>query len=134
MGSKAFNSKKTNDKVTKANKVKENKFKKSTSNDPDVLVTLTAGMKYKVPGKRQRVIIGSIVIGLNVLLVISVLVYFYNPAFQEFVYNFGRWAWLYKSNILIIRPDLVGSLEIGKYYYLKNKSKVWLRIFSRVLR
>ena len=85
MGSKAFNSKKTNDKATKANK-----FKKSTSNDPDVLVNLPAGMKYKVPGKRQRVIIGSIVIGLNVLLVISVLVYFYNPGFQEFVYNFGR--------------------------------------------
>ena len=86
MGSKAFNSKKTNDKATKANK-----FKKSTPNDPDVLVNLPAGMKYKVPGKRQRVIIGSIVIGLNVLLVISVLVYFYNPGFQEFVYNFGRW-------------------------------------------
>ena len=61
MGSKAFNSKKTNDKATKANKVKDNKFKKSTSNDPDVLVNLPAGMKYKVPGKRQRVIIGSIV-------------------------------------------------------------------------
>ena len=91
MGSKAFNSKKTNDKETnKTNKVKNNKFKKSTSNDPDVLVNLPAGMKYKVPGKRQRVIIGSIVIGLNVLLVVSVLVYFYNPSFQEFVYNFGR--------------------------------------------
>ena len=92
MGSKAFNYKKTNDKVTKSNKVKENnnKFKKSTSNDPDVLVNLPAGMKYKVPGKRQRVIIGSIVIGLNVLLVISVLVYFYSPSFQDFVYNFGR--------------------------------------------
>ena len=91
MGSKASNSKKNNDKATyKASKVKENKFKKSSSNDPDVLVNLPAGMKYKVPGKRQRVIIGSIVIGLNVLLVISVLVYFYNPSFQEFIYNFGR--------------------------------------------
>ena len=90
MGSKASNSKKTNDKRIKTNKVKDNKFKKSSSNDPDVLVNLPAGMKYKVPGKRQRVIIGSIVIGLNVLLVISVLVYFYNPSFQEFIYNFGR--------------------------------------------
>ena len=90
MGSKASNSKKTKDNVTKSNKIKNNKFKKSSPNDPDILVNLPAGMKYKVPGKRQRVIIGSIVIGLNVLLVIGVLVYFYNPSFQEFVYNFGR--------------------------------------------
>ncbi len=90
MGSKASNSKKTNDKSIKTDKVKGNKFKKSTPNDPDVLVNLPAGLKYKVPGKRQRVIIGSVVIGLNVLLVISVLVYFYNPSFQDFIYNFGR--------------------------------------------
>ncbi len=90
MGSKASNSKKNNNSNTKANKVKGSKFKKSSSNDPDVLVNLPAGLKYKVPGKRQRVIIGSIVIGLNVLLVISVLVYFYNPSFQDFIYNFGR--------------------------------------------
>ncbi len=90
MGSKASKSKKTNDKATKMNKIKDNKFKKSSSNDSDVIVNLPAGLKYKVPGKRQRVIIGSIVIGLNVLLVISVLIYFYNPSFQEFIYNFGR--------------------------------------------
>ena len=90
MGSKASNSKKNNDKGIQTNKVKGNKFKKLSSNDQDVLVNLPAGMKYKVPGKRQRVIIGSIVIGLNVLLVISVLVYFYSPSFQEFIYNFGR--------------------------------------------
>tara|TARA_Y100001968_G_C19258467_1_gene668008 strand:+ start:394 stop:669 length:276 start_codon:yes stop_codon:yes gene_type:complete len=90
MGSKASSSKKTKDKANKSNKVKENKFKKSSSKDPDVLVNLPAGLKYKVPGKRQRVIIGSIVIGLNVLLVISVLIYFYSPSFQEFIYNFGR--------------------------------------------
>ena len=90
MSSKASNSKKAKDKSSKTDKVQGNKFKKSSSQDPDVLVNLPAGLKYKVPGKRQRVIIGSIVIGLNVLLVISVLVYFYNPSFQDFVYNFGR--------------------------------------------
>ena len=90
MGSKDSNSQKAKDKPTKTNKVKANKFKKSTSKDADVLVNLPAGLKYKIPGKRQRVIIGSIVIGLNVLLVISVLVYFYSPSFQDFVYNFGR--------------------------------------------
>ena len=90
MGSKASNSKKTKDKEIKTDKVQGNKFKKSSPNDSDVLVNLPAGLKYKVPGKRQRVIIGSIVIGLNVLLVISVLVYFYSPSFQDFIYNFGR--------------------------------------------
>ena len=90
MSSKASNSKKTKNKAIKTDKVQENKFKKSSSKDSDVLVNLPAGLKYKVPGKRQRVIIGSIVIGLNVLLVISVVFYFYSPSFQEFVYNFGR--------------------------------------------
>jgi len=90
MGSKASNPKKTKDKTSKTDKVQGNKFKKSSPNDPDVLVNLPAGLKYKVPGKRQRVIIGSIVIGLNVLLVLSVLAYFYSPSFQDFVYNFGR--------------------------------------------
>tara|TARA_B100001029_G_scaffold158398_1_gene145031 strand:+ start:809 stop:1084 length:276 start_codon:yes stop_codon:yes gene_type:complete len=90
MGSKASNSKKTNDKAVKTDKAQANKFKKSSPKDSDVLVNLPAGLKYKVPGKRQRVIIGSLVIGLNVLLVVSVLVYFYSPSFQDFVYNFGR--------------------------------------------
>ena len=90
MGSKATNSNKNKDKAIKTDKVQESKFKKSSPKDPDVLVNLPAGLKYKVPGKRQRVIIGSIVIGLNVLLVVSVLVYFYNPSFQDFIYNFGR--------------------------------------------
>ena len=90
MSSKASNSKKAKDKAIKTDKVQGNKFMKSGPQDPDVLVNLPAGLKYKVPGKRQRVIIGSIVIGLNVLLVISVLVYFYNPSFQDFIYNFGR--------------------------------------------
>ena len=90
MGSKASNSKKNKDKAIKADNLQGNKFKKSSPKDPDVLVNLPAGLKYKVPGKRQRVLIGSIVIGLNVLLVISVLVYFYNPSFQDFIYNFGR--------------------------------------------
>ena len=90
MGSKASNSKQTKDKGITTDKGQGSKFKKSKPKDPDVLVNLPAGLKYKVPGKRQRVIIGSIVVGLNVLLVISVLVYFYSPSFQDFVYNFGR--------------------------------------------
>ena len=56
----------------------------------EVLLNLPAGFKYKMPGKNQRVLIGSIVVGLNVLLVISVVAYFYIPAFQDFIYNVGR--------------------------------------------
>ena len=51
MGPKSSNSKKTKDKAIKSDKVKDNKFKKSSTNDPDVLVNLPAGLKYKVPGK-----------------------------------------------------------------------------------
>ncbi len=90
MSSKATNAKKAKNKSIKTDKNQSNKFRTTRTKDPDVLVNLPAGLKYKVPGKRQRVIIGSIVIGLNVLLVISVLVYFFSPSFQEFIYNFGR--------------------------------------------
>tara|TARA_Y100001968_G_scaffold267191_1_gene257030 strand:- start:278 stop:547 length:270 start_codon:yes stop_codon:yes gene_type:complete len=64
--------------------------KKGSSDDKNVLLNLPAGLKYKIPGRRQRVLIGGIVIGLNALLVLCVVLYFYSPAFQEFVYNFGR--------------------------------------------
>ena len=75
-------------KTSKSSKNKSNT--KSNGSDPNVLLNLPAGFKYKVPGKQQRIIIGSIVIGLNVLLVLSVALYFYSPGFQDFVYNIGR--------------------------------------------
>ena len=62
----------------------------SSSEDKEVLLSLPAGLKYKLPGKQQRIIIGSIVVGLNLLLVIAVIVYFYSPDFQSFIYNLGR--------------------------------------------
>ena len=48
------------------------------------------GLKYKLPSKRQRVIVASLVIGLNALLVIAVILYFNNSSFQQFIYNVGR--------------------------------------------
>ena len=90
MASKASNPKKSKDKSKKTVKSLESVGKTSNTKDSDVLVNLPAGLKYKVPGKRQRVIVGSIVIGLNLLLVISVILYFYSPTFQDFIYNFGR--------------------------------------------
>ena len=57
--------------------------------ESEVLIKV-GGLEYKTPGKRQRLVIASIVVGLNVLLVLSVALYFYSPAFQEFIYNVGR--------------------------------------------
>ncbi len=77
-------------KSKKPNKVKgESKFAKNQE-DQEVLLKMPGGLEYKMPGKRQRVVIGSIVIGLNVLLVLAVILYFYSPAFQDFIFNVGR--------------------------------------------
>ena len=66
------------------------KFKsKSQSSNEEVLIKV-GGFEYKTPGRRQRIILGSIVLGLNVILVLAVALYFYSPAVQEFVFNFGR--------------------------------------------
>ncbi len=90
MGSKASNSNNSKNKSKKTDKNQEKQRKFKTQVDPDVVVNLPGGLKYKLPGKRQRVVIGSIVVGLNVLLVLSVILYFYSPAFQDFIYNVGR--------------------------------------------
>ncbi len=60
------------------------------SNNQEVLLKLPGGFEYKMPGKRQRIIVASIVVGLNFLLVIAVGLYFYVPSFKEFIYNIGR--------------------------------------------
>ena len=45
---------------------------------------------YTLPGKKQINIFGSIVIGLNMILVLLVIVYLKNQAFHDFVFNVGR--------------------------------------------
>ena len=45
---------------------------------------------YTLPGKNQINIFGSIVIGLNMILVLLVILYLKNQAFQDFVFNVGR--------------------------------------------
>ncbi len=81
----SFNEKNT----TKVNNKVKKKDQK-TSTEGEVLLKLPGGWKYQLPGKRQRVILGFLVIGLNVFLVIAVILYFYVPSFQDFVYNVGR--------------------------------------------
>ena len=74
----------------KANNKKIDNRSNNNSKEGEVLLSLPGGFKYQLPGKRQRVILGSVVLGLNLILVLAVVVYFYSPAFQSFVYNFGR--------------------------------------------
>ena len=88
MGSKKPSQFSDEKKKPKMNSVKSN----SSDNNKreEVLLNLPAGLKYRMPGKRQRVLIGSIVVGLNLVFVLGVIVYFYSPPFQQFVYNLGR--------------------------------------------
>ena len=45
---------------------------------------------YTLPGKKQINIFGSIVIGLNIILVLLVILYLKNQEFRDFVFNVGR--------------------------------------------
>ena len=45
---------------------------------------------YTLPGKKQINIFGSIVLGLNLILILLVILYLKNKAFHDFVFNVGR--------------------------------------------
>ena len=45
---------------------------------------------YTLPGKKQINIFGSLVIGLNIILILLVILYLNNQEFHEFVFNVGR--------------------------------------------
>ena len=45
---------------------------------------------YTLPGKKQINIFGSIVIGLNIILLLLVILYLNNQEFHDFVFNVGR--------------------------------------------
>ena len=45
---------------------------------------------YTLPGKKQINIFGSIVIGLNMILVLLVILYLKNQEFHDLVFNVGR--------------------------------------------
>ena len=45
---------------------------------------------YTLPGKKQISIFGSIVIGLNMILILLVFLYLKNQEFHDFVFNVGR--------------------------------------------
>ena len=74
----------------------DNKAKNNTQNIPikekKGLAGFLKGKKftYTLPGKKQINIFGSIVIGLNMILVLLVILYLKNQEFHEFVFNVGR--------------------------------------------
>jgi len=45
---------------------------------------------YTLPGKKQINIFGSIVLGLNLILILLVILYLKNQEFHDFVFNLGR--------------------------------------------
>ena len=45
---------------------------------------------YTLPGKKQINIFGSIVLGLNLILILLVILYLNNQEFHDFVFNVGR--------------------------------------------
>ena len=45
---------------------------------------------YTLPGKKQINIFGSIVLGLNIILIILVILYLNNQEFHNFIFNLGR--------------------------------------------
>ena len=73
-------------------KVKNDVEIKESKKEKKGLAGFLKGKKftYTLPGKKQIIIFGSIVIGLNMILVLLVILYLKNQAFHDFVFNVGR--------------------------------------------
>jgi len=67
-------------------------IKESEKKEKKGLAAFLKGKKftYTLPGKKQINIFGSIVIGLNIILVLLVILYLKNQEFHDFVFNVGR--------------------------------------------
>jgi len=74
------------------NKLKNDAEIKESKKEKKGLAGFLKGKKftYTLPGKKQINIFGSIVIGLNMILVLLVILYLKNQAFHDFVFNVGR--------------------------------------------
>ena len=74
------------------NEVKNNTQIKETKQEKKGLAGFLKGKKftYTLPGKKQINIFGSIVIGLNMILILLVILYLKNQEFHDFVFNVGR--------------------------------------------
>ena len=65
---------------------------KESKKDKKGLAAFLKGKKftYTLPGKKQINIFGSLVIGLNMIVVLLVILYLENQEFHDFVFNVGR--------------------------------------------
>ena len=74
------------------NEVKNDVEIKESKKEKKGLAGFLKGKKftYTLPGKKQINIFGSIVIGLNIILVLLVILYLKNKEFHDFVFNVGR--------------------------------------------
>ena len=74
------------------NEVKNDTEVKESKKEKKGLAGFLKGKKftYTLPGKKQINIFGSIVIGLNMILVLLIILYLNNQEFHDFVFNVGR--------------------------------------------
>jgi len=76
----------SDDQVKNEDQIKDSKKEKKG------LASFLKGKKftYTLPGKKQINIFGSIVLGLNIILLLLVIFYLNNQKFHDFVFNVGR--------------------------------------------
>jgi len=74
------------------NEVKTDTEIKESKKEKKGLAAFLKGKKltYTLPGKKQINIFGSIVLGLNLILILLVILYLKNQEFRDFVFNVGR--------------------------------------------
>ena len=74
------------------NLVKNDAEIKDSKKEKKGLAAFLKGKKftYTLPGKKQINIFGSIVLGLNLVLILLVVLYLNNQEFHDFVFNVGR--------------------------------------------
>ena len=74
------------------NEVKNDAEIKESTKQKKGLATFLKGKKftYTLPGKKQINIFGSIVLGLNLILILIVILYLKNQEFRDFIFNVGR--------------------------------------------
>ena len=72
--------------------VKNNKPFKDLKKEKKGIASFLKGKKltYTLPGKKQINIFGSIVLGLNIVLVLLIILYLNNQEFHDFIFNVGR--------------------------------------------
>ena len=74
------------------NEVDNNDEVKVSKKEKKGLASFLKGKKftYTLPGKKQINIFGSIVLGLNMILLLLIILYLNNQKFHDFIFNVGR--------------------------------------------